>query len=101
MKADPLVPPGPWGGNHATWVAGHLAVNEGRLHKMLRGTPNPVEHWKPLSAIFGHLFAPPSNFRTSDRTSAFLADFRGSSIPTAEHAGLQSHRSFCHRDFQP
>ena len=48
MKADPLVRPGPWGGNHAMWIAGHLAVIEGRLHKMLYGTPNPVEHWKPL-----------------------------------------------------
>jgi DinB superfamily len=48
MKADPLVRPGPWGGNHAMWIAGHLAVIEGRLHKMLHGTPNPVEHWKPL-----------------------------------------------------
>jgi hypothetical protein len=48
MKADPLVQPGPWGGNHAMWIAGHLTVVEGRLHKILRGTPNPVEHWKPL-----------------------------------------------------
>src|SRR4029079_14568825 len=48
MKADPFVQPGPWGGNHAMWVAGHLTVVEGRLHKILRGTPNPVEHWKPL-----------------------------------------------------
>ena len=48
MKAGPLVQPGPWGGNHAMWTAGHLTVVEGRLHKILRGTPNPVEHWKPL-----------------------------------------------------
>jgi hypothetical protein len=48
MKADPLVQPGPWGGNHAMWVAGHLTVVEGRLHKMLHGTPNPVEHYKPM-----------------------------------------------------
>lgn len=48
VKADPLVQPGPWGGNHAMWIAGHLTVVEGRLHKILRGTPNPVEHWKPL-----------------------------------------------------
>lgn len=48
MKDDPLLRPGPWGGNHAMWIAGHLTVVEGRLQKMLRGTPNPVEHWKPL-----------------------------------------------------
>ena len=30
------------------WIAGHITVIEGRLHKVLRGTPNAVEHWKPL-----------------------------------------------------
>jgi hypothetical protein len=48
MADDPFVQPGPWGGNHAMWIAGHITVIEGRLHKILRGIPNPVEHWKPL-----------------------------------------------------
>jgi hypothetical protein len=48
MKTDPLAQPGPWGGNHAMWIAGHITVIEGRLHKVLLGIPNPVEHWKPL-----------------------------------------------------
>jgi hypothetical protein len=48
MKQNPLCRPGPFGGNHALWIAGHLAVTEGRLHKILWGEPNPVEHWKPL-----------------------------------------------------
>jgi hypothetical protein len=48
MATDPLVQPGPWGGNHAMWIAGHITVIEGRLHKVLRGIPSPVEHWKPL-----------------------------------------------------
>src|SRR3954451_20739528 len=48
MKDAPLLRPGPWGGNHAMWIAGHLTVVEGRLHKILQGTPNPVERWKPL-----------------------------------------------------
>lgn len=48
MKDAPLLRPGPWGGNHAMWIAGHLAVVEGRLHQMLNGIPNPVHHWKPL-----------------------------------------------------
>lgn len=30
------------------WIAGHITVIEGRLHKILRGVPNPVERWKPL-----------------------------------------------------
>jgi len=48
MRDAPLLRPGPWGGNHAMWSAGHLTVVEGRLHQMLRGIPNPVHHWKPL-----------------------------------------------------
>lgn len=48
MRDAPLLRPGPWGGNHAMWIAGHLAVVEGRLHQMLHGTANPVHHWKPL-----------------------------------------------------
>lgn len=47
MKHDPLLRPIP-GGNHAMWIVGHLTVTEGRLHKMLLGEPNPLEHWKPL-----------------------------------------------------
>ena len=48
MKDAPLLRPGPGGGNHAMWIAGHLAVVEGRLHQMLRGGPNPLHRWKPL-----------------------------------------------------
>jgi hypothetical protein len=44
----PLLRPGPWGGNHAMWIAGHLTVVEGRLHQMIRGTPNPVHQWKAM-----------------------------------------------------
>ena len=48
MADAPLLRPGPYGGNHAMWIAGHLAVVEGRLHQMIQGTPNPLHHWKPL-----------------------------------------------------
>jgi hypothetical protein len=48
MRDAPLLRPGPWGGNHALWIAGHLAVAEGRLQQMLHGTPNPVREWLPL-----------------------------------------------------
>jgi hypothetical protein len=48
MSDAPLLRPGPGGGNHAMWIAGHLTVVEGRLQQMLHGTPNPVHQWKPL-----------------------------------------------------
>jgi len=48
MKDAPLLRPGPWGGNHAMWIAGHLAVVEGRLQQMLHGGRNPVHEWKRL-----------------------------------------------------
>src|SRR3954449_10321896 len=48
MSDAPLLRPGPWGGNHAMWIAGHLTVVEGRLQQMLHGGSNPVAHWKHL-----------------------------------------------------
>jgi hypothetical protein len=48
MKDAPLLRPGPWGGNHAMWIAGHLAVVEGRLQQMIHGGRNPVHEWKRL-----------------------------------------------------
>lgn len=48
MKDAPMKRPGHWGGNHPMWLAGHLAVVEGRMHKMLFGESNPLEHWKPM-----------------------------------------------------
>jgi DinB family protein len=48
MKDAPCVQPGPFGGNHAMWILGHVTVAEGRLHKILFGSPNPVEQWKVL-----------------------------------------------------
>ncbi|HYE18484.1 MAG TPA: DinB family protein [Tepidisphaeraceae bacterium] len=48
MSDAPLLRPGPWGGNHAMWIAGHLTVVEGRLQQMLHGTENPVARWKAL-----------------------------------------------------
>src|SRR3954452_5154774 len=48
MSDAPLLRPGPWGGNHVMWIAGHLTVVEGRLQQMLHGTGNPVARWKPL-----------------------------------------------------
>lgn len=47
MKDAPLTRPCK-SGNHAMWIAGHLAVTEGRMHKILFGAPNPLEHWKPM-----------------------------------------------------
>ncbi len=48
MHDAPLLRPGEWGGNHAMWIAGHLAVCEGRLQQVLHGGPNPLHDWKPL-----------------------------------------------------
>jgi DinB superfamily len=87
MTTDPLVQPGPWGGNHAMWIAGHITVIEGRLQKILHGTPNPVEHWKPLFDWGSEPKTNPSAYppfekvlqmyrRLRERTFAFLEEIR-------------------------
>src|SRR5689334_6143938 len=48
MKDAALWRPGPWGGNHAMWIAWHPAVVEGRLQRMVQGGSNPGHEWKRL-----------------------------------------------------
>lgn len=65
------------GGNHAMWIAGHLAVIEGRLHKMIFGTANPTENWKPL---FDWGTTPSDDakiYPPFEQVLATLADLRG------------------------
>lgn len=59
MLDAPLAPPTPNGGNHPTWVAGHLAYSESNLiHHMLGGEENPLIDWK---ALFGAGSQPTDN----------------------------------------
>lgn len=44
----PMTSPTPAGGNHPTWVVGHMALSEAGLLAMITGEPNPLEHWQPL-----------------------------------------------------
>jgi len=87
MKADPLVRPGPWGGNHAVCIAGHLAVIEGRLHKMLHGTPNPVEHWKPLFDWGSEPRDDPSTYPPYDQVLQTCRHLRAGKLAFLEEVG--------------
>jgi DinB superfamily len=87
MKADPFVRPGPWGGNHAMWIAGHLAVIEGRLHKMLYGTPNPVEHWKPLFDWGSEPQHDPSAYPPFDQVLQTFRHLRAGTLAFLEEVG--------------
>jgi len=47
MLDAPMTFPTPRGGNHPTWVAGHLVYSESNLiHHMLLGGTNPLIEWK-------------------------------------------------------
>ena len=49
MLDAPLTEPTPKGGNHPTWVAGHLAYSEANLTShILSGQENPLIVWKDL-----------------------------------------------------
>jgi hypothetical protein len=51
MHDAPLTFPTPNGGNHPTWIAGHLAYSEANLvAHMIEGLENPLLEWK---ALFG------------------------------------------------
>lgn len=49
MLDAPMTSPTPNGGNHPTWVAGHLVYSESNLvHHMLSGETNPLIEWKAI-----------------------------------------------------
>ncbi len=49
MLDMPLAFPTSNGGNHPTWVAGHLAYSESNLiHHVMLGNTNPLIEWKSL-----------------------------------------------------
>jgi len=76
MRDAPLLRPGPWGGNHAMWIAGHLAVVEGRLQQMLHGGPNPVARWKPLFDWGSEPSDDPAAYPPFDEVLQTLKDLR-------------------------
>ena len=52
MADAPMTFPTPNGGNHPTWVAGHLAYAEGSLiQHMMLGEANPLIEWQSLFGI--------------------------------------------------
>jgi hypothetical protein len=87
MSDAPLLRPGPWGGNHAMWIAGHLAVIEGRLQKMLRGTPNPVERWKPLFDWGSEPVDDPAAYPPFEEVLGTFRDLRGQTHAFLDEAG--------------
>jgi uncharacterized damage-inducible protein DinB len=44
----PMTFPTPAGGNHPTWVVGHLAIAEAGLLSMITGCESPLKAWEPL-----------------------------------------------------
>jgi len=80
MKDAPLQRPGEFGGNHPMWIAGHLAVVEGRMHKILFGTPNPLEHWKPLFDWGTKPSDDPSVYPAFDEVLATFAHLRAKTL---------------------
>ncbi len=49
MQDAPLAFPTQNGGNHPTWIAGHLVYAEANLiQHMLEGNDNPLLDWKPM-----------------------------------------------------
>jgi hypothetical protein len=87
MSDQPLLRPGPWGGNHAMWIAGHLTVVEGRLHQMLRGRPNPVHHWKPLFDWGSEPTDDPADYPPFDEVMEKLKELRAQTHAFLDEVG--------------
>ena len=71
MQDAPLTYPTPNGGNHPTWIAGHLTYAEANLiQHILEGNENPLLDWKPL---FGAGTEPQDDVATYPPLSDLLA----------------------------
>lgn len=49
LRDHPVAQPTEAGGNHATWIAGHLAYREFQvINWVMLGKTNPLAHWKDM-----------------------------------------------------
>lgn len=49
LRDAPMTPPTAYGGNHPTWLAGHLSHSVGNLlWEVMQGNPNPLAQWSEL-----------------------------------------------------
>ena len=85
MKDAPLVRANS-NSNHAMWVLGHTTVVEGRLHKTLFGTANPVEHWKPLFDAGSEPSDDPAVYPPFEEVLKKYRELRREDIGLCEHA---------------
>ncbi|HVJ66618.1 MAG TPA: DinB family protein [Caulifigura sp.] len=87
IRDKPLTQPTSAGGNHPTWVVGHLAFIEGAVPQILFGVPNPVEHWKPL---FGSGSQPTTNqadYPSFDELLKTFRDLRAKNLQRLQEIG--------------
>jgi hypothetical protein len=87
MRSNPLAQIGPNAPNHPLWVLGHVTVVEGRLHKTLLGTPNPVEHWKPLFDAGSQPSCDPSAYPSFDEVLAKYRELRKKTLAYLDELG--------------
>ncbi|HTL29384.1 MAG TPA: DinB family protein [Tepidisphaeraceae bacterium] len=87
MSDAPLLRPGPWGGNHAMWIAGHLTVVEGRLQQMIHGGDNPVRQWKPLFDWGSEPVDDPAAYPPFDEVMRKFKELRGQTHAFLDQVG--------------
>ncbi len=82
-QALPRVLPDPW------WILGHVTIAEGRLHKILFGSPNPVEHWKALFDWGSEPKADPSAYPPFDEVLQAYRSLRAKTLAFLDEIGDQ------------
>ena len=71
LKDQPLATPTTNGGNHATWIAGHITYNFGALmHELMQAEPNPFEEWKELFNTYTEPTADAEHYPAFDQVVA-------------------------------
>lgn len=87
MRDKPLTQPTAVGGNHPTWVLGHVAFVEGWSRHILHGEPNPLEHWAPLFGQGSQPSTDPSVYPSFDELLKTFRDLRAESLKRLAKTG--------------
>ena len=87
LRSAPLAAPTPRGGNHATWVLGHITFIEASVRSVFFGEPHPLPHWAPLFAPGTEPTSDPKAYPPFDEMIQTYRDLRARNLQLLREIG--------------
>src|SRR5215212_5495433 len=87
LRSAPMTSPTPRGGNHPTWVLGHIAFVEANVPHVLFGEPNRLAHWAALFAPGSEPTSEPKDYPPFDELLQTYRELRARNLKLLEEIG--------------